>query len=110
MDELQNFCGKIIPLYRELSENESIEVSATPFYHPILPLLIDINSAKEAYKDISMPSVRETDLSHDAEFHVKEAIKSHTEDFGSTPKGMWPAEGSISQKAADYLQKTVYAG
>lgn len=105
LNELESFVGKIIPLYKELVEQNKIEVSATPFYHPILPLLIDINSAKEAYRDITMPSVREISLLKDAEHHVAAAVKSHTEDFGKAPTGMWPAEGSISTKAAEIFAK-----
>ena len=35
----------IIPEYRRMQEQGSIEISTTPFYHPILPILIDSRSA-----------------------------------------------------------------
>jgi alpha-amylase/alpha-mannosidase (GH57 family) len=90
---------RIVPLYRELQEAGSIEVSCTPFYHPILPLLIDLDSAKEALPDISMPSAF-GDFGSDAQFHVREAVKYYENTFGRKPNGMWPAEGSISRRAA----------
>lgn len=91
---------KIIPLYKELEAAGSIEISSTPFYHPILPLLLDLDSAKEALPDIPMPSVLGS-FGSDPERHVDEAIRFHEETFGHKPSGMWPAEGSVSRRAAE---------
>ena len=97
--ELAEFTKQIVPLYKSLQENGKIEVSATPFYHPILPLLLEPKSAKEALPNISMASIG-TDFSEDAKWHVKSAVDYYENEFGRKPAGMWPAEGSISEKAA----------
>lgn len=99
VEALADFTAEIVPLYSSLQEKGSIEVSATPFYHPILPLLLDPKSAKEALPRISMPGIN-TDFSEDARWHVKSAVDYYEETFGRKPAGMWPAEGSISEKAA----------
>jgi alpha-amylase/alpha-mannosidase (GH57 family) len=96
-------CG-IIPRYRKLAESGQIELSATPHYHPLAPLLIDFASAKEAMPDAPLPKsphypkgrLRVTS-------HVQLAKKSHLERFGSEPQGMWPAEGSVSTETLEVL-------
>lgn len=104
MDKLAEFVASIVPLYSGLEMENRIEVSATPFYHPILPVLLDPKSAKEALPNISMPSIA-TDFSAHAERHVKGAVDYFTETFGHAPKGMWPAEGSISDAAASLFSQ-----
>jgi len=96
---LADFTGKVIPLYKELQEEGLIEVSATPFYHPILPLLIDLNSAKEAYPEIPMPGCQ-GNFEDDPAYHVREGLNEFEKQMGKRPNGMWPAEGSISEAAA----------
>ena len=62
--QLFDFFGKlirgIIPRYRKLAESGQIEMSATPHYHPLAPLLIDFASAKEAMPDAPLPSLHTT--------------------------------------------------
>lgn len=99
IEELAQFISEIVPLYKDLQDRKLIEVSATPFYHPILPLLLEPKSAKEALPQISMASIG-TDFSEDAKFHVESAIEYYKNEFGKKPDGMWPAEGSISEKAS----------
>ncbi len=86
----------IIPKYRELSDKGQIEISASPFYHPILPLLWDTNAARVPSPDIRMPGKR---FSHpeDAKAQVHMAIEYFEKVFGQRPAGMWPSEGSVSE-------------
>ncbi len=86
----------IIPEYRQLSEMGRIEITTTPFYHPILPLLYDTDLAKEASPDIHLPDNR---FAHpeDARAQIDRALKYHEKLFGSRPAGMWPAEGSVAE-------------
>jgi alpha-amylase/alpha-mannosidase (GH57 family) len=99
IEALAEFTSDIVPLYKELQAEGKIEVSATPFYHPILPILLEPKSAKEALPQITMASIG-TDFSEDAKYHVRSAVEYYEEEFGQKPRGMWPAEGSISEKAA----------
>jgi len=86
----------IIPEYRRLAEMGSIELTTTPFYHPILPLLYDTDLARVAVPDIHLPAER---FAHpeDAKIQVERAIAYHEKLFGSRPAGMWPAEGSVAE-------------
>lgn len=94
----------VIPRYRKLAESGQIELSATPHYHPLAPLLIDFASAREAMPDAPLPKsphypkgrLRVTE-------HVRLARRSHRDRFGTEPQGMWPAEGSISTETLEVL-------
>ncbi len=94
---LENFISKILDYYRKLEEEGRIEISTTPFYHPIIPLLIDFNSAKEARSDVKLPNLH-YNLTQYASLHTKFAIKYFKEKFNKKPKGFWPAEGTVSPK------------
>jgi alpha-amylase/alpha-mannosidase (GH57 family) len=88
---------KIIPRYREFAEKGQIELSVSPFYHPILPLLCDTNIARVAMPDVRLPQHR---FSHpeDAEKQIRMGIDYFEKIFGHRPPGMWPSEGSVSEE------------
>ena len=92
----------IIPEYRRLADAGRIELTTTPFYHPILPLLWDTDLAKVATPDIALPRDR---FSHpeDARVQVERALAYHEQAFGSRPAGMWPAEGSVAEEIIPLL-------
>ncbi|MHB9155280.1 MAG: hypothetical protein ACYC5N_06245, partial [Endomicrobiales bacterium] len=89
-------CGKIVGKYRELQDRGQIDVTVTPFYHPILPLLCDTNNALGSTPQIALPQKR---FQHrdDARMQVQKAIDYYQRCFGRPPKGMWPAEGSVAE-------------
>ncbi|MDR2221093.1 MAG: glycoside hydrolase [Methylobacillus sp.] len=90
----------IIPRYRALAERGQIEISSTPDYHPILPLLLDFKSAHDTMPDAALPqNERYPGGLARAQAHVDAALESHRQRFGHTPSGMWPAEGGVSQAA-----------
>ncbi|MBZ0291483.1 MAG: hypothetical protein K8L99_02850 [Anaerolineae bacterium] len=85
----------IIPIHRHLQASGQIEVSTTPFYHPILPLLIDTDHATIDRPGATHPGR----FAHpeDAHNQVKRAVEYYQKRFGQPPSGMWPAEGAVSQ-------------
>lgn len=94
----------IIPRYRKLQENGQVEISTTPYYHPILPLLIDFESAREAMPQAELPKNARYPGGRDrAGAHVRESFDSYRLHFGGKPRGMWPGEGGISLPAAGVL-------
>ena len=101
LDLIGKTISGLIPRYRKLSDTGQIEISTTPHYHPIVPLLIDFKVAREAMPGVSLP-----EASHypgglkRAAFHITSAIDSHRQRFGAAPQGIWPAEGGVSQAAA----------
>ena len=46
---------EVIPLHKKLSDRGQVELSTTPFYHPILPLLWDKRLARQAMPGVVLP-------------------------------------------------------
>jgi alpha-amylase/alpha-mannosidase (GH57 family) len=92
----------IIPEYKRLAKQGTIELTSTPFYHPILPLLYDTDLARVAIPDIHLPEKR---FAHpeDVKTHIERALTYHDELFGARPAGMWPAEGSVAEEILPFL-------
>ncbi|SNB47714.1 glycoside hydrolase family 57 protein [Geobacter sp. DSM 9736] len=92
----------IIPLYRKLHETGKAELSVTPYFHPILPLLCDMKAAHTAMPRANLPASR---FRHpeDARSQVEQGIAYFRELFGFTPQGMWPSEGSVSDEALSII-------
>ena len=90
---------EIIPTYKKMSLSKQIELSVTPFYHPILPLLWDTDCAKIAMPNVKLPKKRFTHP-EDAVKQITMAIDYFEKTFGYRPLGMWPSEGSVSEDIA----------
>jgi alpha-amylase/alpha-mannosidase (GH57 family) len=82
---------------REASRRGQIEVSTSPFYHPILPLLCDSNVAAESHPGVKLPS-RPFRHPEDARAQLRAAVALHERVFGARPRGLWPSEGSVSDE------------
>jgi alpha-amylase/alpha-mannosidase (GH57 family) len=94
----------LIPRYKKLMTNGQIEISTTPYYHPILPLLIDFASTKDAMPDAPLPEhLKYVGGVSRSQAHIKSAEVFHEEVFGVKPNGMWPAEGAVSHAALSLL-------
>jgi alpha-amylase/alpha-mannosidase (GH57 family) len=93
---------RILPLHRELAERGQVELTTTPFYHPILPLLLDKRLAREAMPQVKLPRFT-GGYPEDAAEHVRRALDFHAGLFGKRPTGMWPAEGSVCQSMLPLL-------
>ena len=85
----------VLPLYRRLAARGQLEVSASPYYHPILPLLIDNSTARRPSPGLPLPNLRFA-ASEDAAAQLQMAIEAHTRHFGAPPAGLWPSEGAVS--------------
>jgi alpha-amylase/alpha-mannosidase (GH57 family) len=94
--------GEIIPLYQKLHLEGKAELSVTPYFHPILPLLCDSRVAQIAMPKVNLPS-RHFRHPEDARSQVAQGIACFEEIFGFTPKGMWPSEGAVSDEALAIL-------
>jgi len=93
---------EIIPAYRLYKQNNQIEISVTPYYHPILPLLCNTNIAKEANKKTVLPK-KGFSYPLDAKFHINSAVEFYKQRFGTAPEGMWPSEEAVSEHILPYI-------
>jgi alpha-amylase/alpha-mannosidase (GH57 family) len=104
LERQRDILAQLIPRHRKLADRGQVELTTTPFYHPILPLLYDKRLAREAMPDVVLPAYRDG-YPDDAEVHVRRAVESHRQHFGEQPRGMWPSEGSVCQQMLPLLAK-----
>lgn len=104
IDKQRQIMSMVLDKYKQMQNKGQIEVSTTPFYHPILPLLCDTNIAKVSNSHTTLPKVN---FKHpeDAQVQVETAVDYYTEYFGKPPRGMWPAEGSVSEEIIPIISK-----
>ncbi len=89
--------GGVLARYRLLSERGQIELSFTPYAHPIMPLLLDINSTLDAMPDASLPMSTEYPGGEErVRWHIRKGLAVFEQHFGYRPTGCWPSEGSVS--------------
>ena len=95
----RRLAGEVIPAYRTLAARGQVELSTSPYHHPILPLLVDVASARRARPDLALPAPPFA-APEDAERQMARALARHAEVFGTHAAGMWPSEGSVSPEVA----------
>lgn len=101
---LQGLIGEVIdgliPRYRALAERGQVELSTTPHSHPIAPLLIDFQAAREARPDLPLPQAPGYPGGGErVTAHIEAAMAGHRRHFDTPLAGMWPAEGGVSEAA-----------
>jgi alpha-amylase/alpha-mannosidase (GH57 family) len=98
----REFCRRVVPAHRSLVMNGQIEISTSPYYHPILPLLVNLDDALDASPHLSLPARR---FRHpdDAVTQLRAARQKHLETFGFLPRGLWPSEGAVSDTVASLV-------
>lgn len=96
--------GQILPLYRQAQQTGCIELSTTPFYHPILPLLCSTDSARQALPHANLPSPSFR-YPQDARAQIDRALSYFERTFGIRPRGMWPSEGSVSPEVVSLMEE-----
>ncbi len=85
---------QIIPAYKKYLDKGRIEITTSPYYHPILPILLDNKSIKKTTENA--PQVLKTYL--DGKMQTKMALDRIEEIFGKRPRGIWPSEHCVSPK------------
>lgn len=94
----------VIPAYRAAADKGQIELSTSPYYHPILPLLCDTDVGRESSAGLALPLQRFA-RPEDAAEQLRLALSSHQELFGKRPNGVWPSEGSVSEEVVRIAQR-----
>jgi len=100
LEVLVKFIAGILPFYASLLRSGQIALSTTPYNHPILPLLIDMENVLRANPNTKMPD-NPLSLKEDAIEQVKRAVILYKETFGQMPVGFWPAEGAVDEESVE---------
>jgi alpha-amylase/alpha-mannosidase (GH57 family) len=79
-----------------------IEISCSPLYHPILPLLCNSESVLEAMPNAILPKPQYK-YPQDANAQIARGLDYYYGLFGSKAQGMWPSEGSVSNEALSLM-------
>lgn len=96
----------VIERYKKLAEAGRIELTMTPYAHPIVPLLLDIKSSKEAMPDADLPLASEYPDGRDrSRWHLQKGLEVFEHYFGYIPQGCWPSEGSISAETVELFSE-----
>jgi alpha-amylase/alpha-mannosidase (GH57 family) len=101
LDASRAIASRLLPRWRRLAERGLVEITCSPLYHPILPLLCDSDSARRAMPDVTLPP--RFVHPEDARAQIERGLDKTRESFGARPLGMWPSEGSVSPEALQIL-------
>jgi alpha-amylase/alpha-mannosidase (GH57 family) len=93
----QRILAAVLPAYASAAQNGRAELSTSPFYHPILPLLCDSEQGRVSSEGLPLPQ-KPFHHADDAEEQLRRGIELHTRVFGMKPRGVWPSEGSVSNE------------
>ncbi|RME42391.1 MAG: hypothetical protein D6791_17860, partial [Chloroflexi bacterium] len=99
--EQKRIIDQVIPKHKALQDAGQIEVTMTPFAHPILPLLYDTKLARIAMPDVTLPE--RFSYPQDAIAQVQLGVQFYRDHFGRAPRGMWPAEGAVAQEIVKFV-------
>jgi len=107
VETISELIGGVIKRYKKLAEDGVIELTMTPYAHPIVPLLLDLKSAEEAMPDAVLP-LADTYPGGESRaiWHMKKGIEVFKYYFGFVPNGCWPSEGSISAETIELLSES----
>ena len=103
---IRDCLGDLIPRYRKLAESGRVELSMTPYMHPIVPLLNDFQNLRCSLPDAPVPQATHyPDGEARSRWHLQQGIDVFQHYFGIKPQGVWLSEGGISEDAVQLLDE-----
>ena len=96
--------GRVLPAHAEAARKGLIEISTSPYYHPILPLVCDTQMGAASTPGLPLPQNRYRHP-EDAREQLLRGLDLHEKVFGTRPTGVWPSEGSVSDEVFGIAQK-----
>mgnify|MGYP001594019787 CR=1 FL=1 len=95
---------QIIPAYKKMLSSNQLELTSSPFYHPILPLLYSTKLGKEANSKTTLPTTQFS-YPQDAKAQIDLAVSYYQSRFGQAPVGMWPSEESVCEHILPFFME-----
>ncbi|MDT3707910.1 MAG: glycoside hydrolase family 57 protein [Thiobacillus sp.] len=107
---MQRCMAELIPRYRALAERGQIELSMTPYGHPIVPLLNDFSNLRDALPDVPVPAAPAYPGGAErSRWHLQHGVEVFEHYFGRKPAGVWLSEGGVSEDALAQLDDMGFA-
>jgi alpha-amylase/alpha-mannosidase (GH57 family) len=107
---MQHCMAGLIPRYRALADRGQIELSMTPYGHPIVPLLNDFANLRDALPDVPVPEAPAyPGGAARARWHLQHGVTVFERYFGRKPAGVWLSEGGVSEDALAQLDEMKFA-
>ena len=94
LDVHKEILGLVLGEYRAAAERGQIELTTTPYFHPIMPLVYDTHIARRCQPQSPLPS--SFSAPEDVRAQLRLAQELHEQVFGKPARGLWPSEGSIA--------------
>ncbi len=106
IEVIHEILAGLIPRYRALAEEGKVELSTSPYAHPIVPLLLDLETTREAMPEAALPKAKEYPGGEPrARWHIRKGVETFERHFGFRPKGCWPSEGAVSSQTIRILEE-----
>lgn len=107
LEVLNESMQSVVGRYRKLAEQGRVELSVTPYGHPIMPLLLDMHSTHQAMPEAPLPADPYYPGGEErVRWHVREGIRVFESYFGFRPNGCWPSEGALSEATLELLSES----
>ncbi len=97
IEQQRTYLSRVLPVHADAARRGLIEISTSPFYHPILPLICDSQQGAVSTPGLPLPQNRYRHP-EDAREQLKRGLDLHEKVFGVRPRGVWPSEGSVSEE------------
>ena len=97
IEQERRILSQVLPAHASAAQRGLIEISTSPFYHPILPLVADTNKGAESSPGLPLPQ-NQYRHPEDAREQLLRGLDLHEKVFGVRPRGVWPSEGSVSEE------------
>jgi len=105
-DEVLKLVKDVIPYHAELQKKGQIEITTTPYAHPILPLIYDTDLALVGNPSAEMPE--RFAYPQDAVYHLQKSVEMYETHFGRDVRGLWPGEGAVAQDIIPLVAEAGY--
>ena len=106
-DGIYELIAQVMPVHKDLQDQGIIEVTTTPYAHPILPLIYSTDLALVGSPSAIMPNQRFS-YPEDARYHLQKSVEMYEEHFEMPVRGLWPGEGSVAQEIVSMVSEAGY--
>jgi alpha-amylase/alpha-mannosidase (GH57 family) len=92
--------GGLRTRFATLAGRGQVELSLSPWGHPILPLLLDLAAGRQTQPHAPLPRAHQYPGGETrARWHLAAGLTTFRQFFGRIPAGCWPSEGAVCERS-----------